>query len=132
NQDPDEIGKRVAEFIEGLAPAGTSIGVNIRTGSGRAIRTSPHSRSARILSQAVADVFGKPCSFIFGGGSIPITEKLQRITHAETILMGLGLDSDNIHAPNEHFGWNRIALGMQVIVRATEIFSAPPIQEDVL
>ena len=31
--------------------------------------------------------------------------------------MGFGLDSDAIHSPNEHFGLDRFAQGIEAIVR---------------
>jgi acetylornithine deacetylase/succinyl-diaminopimelate desuccinylase-like protein len=35
-----------------------------------------------------------------GGGSIPIVALFEQI-RIKTVLMGFGLDSDNLHSPNE-------------------------------
>ena len=36
-------------------------------------------------------------------GSIPVVVDFVKQLKAPAVLMGLGLDSDNIHSPNEHF-----------------------------
>jgi len=37
------------------------------------------------------------------------------------VLMGFGLGTDNIHAPNEHFGLGRIRKGFVTVARTLEI-----------
>ena len=55
------------------------------------------------------DAFGKDPIPVRGGGSIPIVALFEDILKVKTILMGFGLDSDDIHSPNEHYGiWNYI------------------------
>jgi acetylornithine deacetylase/succinyl-diaminopimelate desuccinylase-like protein len=39
-------------------------------------------------------------------------------------MMGLGLADDNIHAPNEHFGVDRLREGTCVIARSLEILGS--------
>lgn len=33
----------------------------------------------------------------------------------DCVLMGMGLADDNIHAPNEHFSWDRLEKGFYVV-----------------
>ena len=37
------------------------------------------------------------------GGSIPVVESLRRILGLDTLLMGFGLNDDQVHSPNEKF-----------------------------
>jgi acetylornithine deacetylase/succinyl-diaminopimelate desuccinylase-like protein len=121
DQDPEKIGVLVAKFLEKRAPEGTRVHVTVRSGFGKALRANPESKVAQAFSIAYRDVFQKPCEFIFEGGSIPIIPELAAASHSEVVLVGLGLSDDHIHAPNEHFGLDRLEQGFLVIARAIEL-----------
>ena len=53
-------------------------------------------------------------SWLFGG-SIPIVAMFQAVLGLDTILMGFGLDSDNIHSPNEKYGIFNYLKGIETI-----------------
>ena len=40
---------------------------------------------------------------------------------AEVVGMGYGLAEDNIHAPNEHFDWERLEKGFLTVARTLEL-----------
>ena len=52
---------------------------------------------------AIARAFGREPVFIREGGSIPVVLSLQEILGVETLLLGWGQNTDNLHAPDEHF-----------------------------
>ncbi len=115
NQDPKRVAKLVEEFFTAHAPPGINISVKNVSDAGEPFRSSPVSKVAELTRSAYEEVMGLPCSNILAGGSIPIVSELSRQSESETILMGFGLPDDNIHAPNEHFGINRIKKGMMTI-----------------
>ncbi len=115
NQDPQKIGKLVAQFIEAQAPEGVKVHVHVHPGGGRAVRSSPSSPVVRAFAKAYSEVFAAPCQFIFEGGSIPIVTELAKTSQSDVVLVGMGLSSDQIHAPNEHFGLDRIEKGFLVL-----------------
>jgi acetylornithine deacetylase/succinyl-diaminopimelate desuccinylase-like protein len=121
NQDPLRIGKLVTEFLTAQAPPGIAVSATVLPGVGTAVRANPHSPLVRALSTAYTEVFHKPCQRILTGGSIGIAAKLAAASGAEILLVGLGLPSDKIHAPNEHFGLDRIEMGYLIIARAIEL-----------
>ena len=47
--------------------------------------------------------FGTAPVFNREGGSIPVVNTFQVALGVESLLIGLGLPDDNLHAPNEHF-----------------------------
>lgn len=121
-QDPDRIANLVKAFIEEKSPEGVDISATIHAGGGAAVLASPDSEVVTTFAKAYSDVFGMPCEFILEGGSIPIIPELAKASTAEVALLGLGLASDAIHSPNEHFGWDRIKKGSMIIARALERF----------
>ena len=121
NQDPEKIGNLVANYLQSLAPEGIKIKVNVHSGKGIAVRANPDSEIVKAFSEAYSDVFDKKCSYTFEGGSIPIIAKLMEACGGEVIMMGMGLDSDQIHAPNEHFDMNRFEKGFLVMSRGLEL-----------
>lgn len=126
NQDPQEIGKRVAAFIEKSAPEGVQLKVKVHTGGGKAVSAQASSTVAKAFAKAFEEVFQKSCEFIYAGGSIPIVTELALACGGQTVLVGVGLDTDQIHAPNEHFGIDRLEKGALVMARAIEQLGAIP------
>ena len=66
-------------------------------------------------AKAMLKTFGKEPIPVRGGGSIPIVSLFENILGINTILMGFGLDSDDIHSPNEHFGLFNFYKGIETI-----------------
>jgi acetylornithine deacetylase/succinyl-diaminopimelate desuccinylase-like protein len=120
NQDPDKIGKLVGDYIKKIAPASVKVEVEIH-GGGKPIRANPASAVVKAFARAYEELFKKPCEYIYDGGSIPIVTQLAEASQSEVLLMGFGLPDDQIHAPNEHFGLDRIEKGFFVIYRAIEL-----------
>lgn len=123
DQIPNQIGNLIADYLKTKAPAGIQVNVNIHPGQGKAVRVSPNAEVVKAFAKAFEEVFAHPCEFIFEGASIPIVPELAAACGGETILLGLGLTTDQIHAPNEHFGVDRLKKGMLMMARAIEILA---------
>jgi acetylornithine deacetylase/succinyl-diaminopimelate desuccinylase-like protein len=121
HQDPHQIGELVANYLRQNAPAGVQVTVHTHEGGGKAVRTKASAKVVKAFANAFEDVFNVPCEFIFEGASIPIVTELTEACGGDTVLIGLGLSSDLIHAPNEHFGIDRLEKGILVIARALEL-----------
>ena len=59
--------------------------------------------------------YGKTPIPVRGGGSIPIVALFEKVLQVKTVLMGFGLDSDDIHSPNEHYGVFNFYKGIETI-----------------
>jgi acetylornithine deacetylase/succinyl-diaminopimelate desuccinylase-like protein len=66
----------------------------------------PYSISAdhpanRLVSEALAEVYGKAPYETRTGGSIPVVWLFNRLLGAPTVFSGSGTNDSNLHAPNE-------------------------------
>ncbi len=60
-------------------------------------------RAFRATDKAITEVFGKPPLYLREGGSVPIIADIKRVLKLDSVLFGLFLPEDNLHAPNESF-----------------------------
>ncbi len=118
NQDPEIIGLSVKKFIEKQAPEGVLVKVTLHEGGGKAMHSSPDSKIVQVFKESYEQVFKKPCDFVYEGASIPVVTELAIASKAEVALIGLGLATDCIHAPNEHFGLDRFKMGFLIMANA--------------
>ncbi len=102
NQDPKKIEREFKKYVKSLAPK--YIKLEIRSYHfGYPVVVPLENRAIQVAADAVSKAFGKKTVFTREGGSIPIVVDFVDQLKAPAILMGLGLDSDDIHSPNEHF-----------------------------
>ena len=106
NQDSDEITELFTKHFEAIAP--DSVKVKVSPHHGGEAYVTPIDHTAYLAAEkAFEQTFGKTPIPKRGGGSIPIVALFEKELKSKTILMGFGLDSDDIHSPNEHYGiWN--------------------------
>ena len=123
DQDPEILGRLIIDYLEKNAPEGIKVKASFHHGGGKAVRSNPHSQVVKAFSQAFTEIFHKPCQFVLEGASIPIVTELAQASASEVVLVGLCLSEDHIHAPNEHFGIDRLQKGSAIIQRALELLS---------
>jgi len=78
----------------------------------------------RAADKAISEVFGKPPLYLREGGSVPIIADIKRVTGLDSVMMGLFLPEDNLHAPNESFNLNVMEKGMRTSERIIEAIAA--------
>jgi acetylornithine deacetylase/succinyl-diaminopimelate desuccinylase-like protein len=116
DQDPSAIGKAITEYLKASAPAGIDIRVDLLHGA-PAFFSAFDSFIVKTSVLAYEEIFGKPCKYLFCGASVPIVVDLARASKAEVAMIGVGLAEDAIHAPNEHFGLDRLETGFLIMGR---------------
>jgi len=111
NQNPDKIGKLFKKYINQIAPKTVRIKIKEIHG-GYPIVTPMNNHATIAASKAMARAFGKKTVYMREGGSIPIVTTFAKRLNAIPVLMGLGLNTENLHSPNEHFDLNHFHLGI--------------------
>jgi acetylornithine deacetylase/succinyl-diaminopimelate desuccinylase-like protein len=101
-QDHVTITRLLGEHIRALAPEGVEVEI-IDLHGGQPALTPLESPAVTAAAAALAEVYGREPVFIRTGGTIPVVNTFQQQLHSPVVLFDLGLETDNLHAPNEHF-----------------------------
>lgn len=112
-QDPAEIAQLLEDHIRSLCPPSMVCQVRQMHG-GHPWLTPPDHPALEAAAEAVREVFGKEPVRLREGGSIPIVIDFQRILGLPGILLGFGLNDENLHAPNEHFRIENFYSGIEI------------------
>ncbi len=115
NQKPERIRELVYKAIEERMPKDVSFRLITQHGgipyvvvppdrSNTPADQSPRLAQAfRAVDSAVTEVFGKAPLYLREGGSVPIIADIKRVLGLDSVMLGLFLPEDNLHAPNESF-----------------------------
>jgi len=102
NQDPERIADLTEAYLRQILPEGYAMEV-IRYHGGDPVVVPIQSPPMQAAAQALEEAWGRETVFARQGGTIPIVAEFMRELEAPVVLMGFGLGSDNLHAPNEKF-----------------------------
>ncbi len=114
NQQSDKITQLFTEHFQKIAPAYVKVKVSAHHG-GEPVVTPTDSVAYRAAQKAISESFGKEPIPTRGGGSIPIVALFEKELGIKTVLMGFGLDSDNLHSPNEKYDLANYYKGIETI-----------------
>lgn len=113
-QDWKRISDLFKKHIESIAPKSVKVKVTAHHG-GTPYVTPTDSVAFQAAFKAIEDAFGKQPVPTRGGGSIPIVALFEQELGIKTVLMGFGLDSDNLHSPNEKYDIFNYFKGIETI-----------------
>lgn len=114
HQSSEEISDMFAKHFESIAPAGVKVKVTPHHG-GEPVVTPTDSPAYQAAAKAIQTTFGKDPIPTRGGGSIPIIALFEKVLGLKTVLLGFGLDNDNIHSPNEKYDVANYYKGIETI-----------------
>ena len=114
NQDYNKISQMFKDYFEAAAPE--CVRVKVTPSHGGAAYVCPMDTKAyRAAEKAMTETYGKRPIPTRSGGSIPIVAGFERILGVKSVLMGFGLGSDDIHAPNENYPLEQFFKGIETI-----------------
>ena len=114
NQSSEKITKLFADYFKSVAPPSVKVEVRPHHG-GEPVVTPTDSIAYQAASKAMETTFGKKPIPTREGGSIPIVALFERELGLKSVLFGFGLNSDDIHSPNEHYGVFNFMKGIETI-----------------
>lgn len=120
NQKPDDILKKFTAFVKKNTPKGVEISIKVHS-TGPASVVDTDNEYIKAANIALKEVFKKDTVYIRSGGSIPIVSDFNDELKIPSVMMGMGLPDDNLHAPNEKFHIPNFYRGIETICRFFEI-----------
>ncbi len=114
NQDSHKMEEMLINHLMKIAPKSVKVEVRPHHG-GEPYVTPIDSIPYKAAAAAINETFGKPPIPVRGGGSIPICALFEKELGVKIVFMGFGLDSDNLHSPNEKFNLDNYYKGIETI-----------------
>jgi acetylornithine deacetylase/succinyl-diaminopimelate desuccinylase-like protein len=114
NQKSAKITEVLINHLEKIAPPYVTVKASEHHG-GDPYLTPVDSIEYQSASKAIEATFGKTPIPVRGGGSIPITSLFESVLGLKTVFLGFGLDSDNLHSPNEKFELANFYKGIETL-----------------
>jgi len=114
NQSSKPITEKSVEYFLKIAPHSVTVNAFEHHG-GEPYMTPIDSTAYKAAAKAMETTFGKTPIPVRGGGSIPICALFEKELGIKIVFMGFGLDSDNLHSPNEKFNLDNYYKGIETI-----------------
>jgi acetylornithine deacetylase/succinyl-diaminopimelate desuccinylase-like protein len=122
NQSSHVIEEKLINHLKSIAPAGVKVEARPHHG-GEPYVTPVNSIPYQAAAKAIEQTFGKAPIPVRGGGSIPITSLFEKALGVKVVFLGFGLDSDNLHSPNEKYDLANFYKGIETIPYFHEYFA---------
>ncbi len=114
NQTDEEITEKFQKHFESIAPKSVKVKVTPHHGGMPAV-TPIDTPEYKAAEKAMIQTYGKTPIPQRSGGSIPIIALFEKELNVKSVMLGFGLDSDDIHSPNEHYGLFNFYKGIETI-----------------
>ncbi|GGL62346.1 dipeptidase [Sporolactobacillus putidus] len=115
DQDPEVIGSLLKKHFEKHLPVGVKLDVVLMDHAEPFVMPLDHP-ALKAADAALEDAFRLKPVFSRQGGSVPIVNTFHDKLGLAPVLMGFGLDSENFHAPNEHFHLVNFDRGLRALI----------------
>jgi acetylornithine deacetylase/succinyl-diaminopimelate desuccinylase-like protein len=83
-------------------------------------------RAFHAVDSVVTEIWGRAPLYLREGGSVPIIAEIKRVTGLDSVMFGLSMAEDNLHAPNESYNLNVMRRGTETIERILAAVAARP------
>src|ERR1700729_3854363 len=138
-QEPAKIRKAFRDYVAARLPADCRAEFTDHSNA-PAIALDWNMKPLAAAKRALTDEWGKEAVLMGSGASIPIVADFKKTLGLDSLLVGFGLDDDNIHSPNEKYdlksfhkgirSWARILAELADVPRKSvrvQVDAAPPL-----
>ncbi len=112
DQSSAAIARLVTRHLKQIAPKTIKLRVENLHGGEPWLAPTDHP-ALQAAGRALHRAFGKQPVFMREGGTIPVVATFDKLLKVPTVLMGIGLQDDNLHAPNEKLDLDNFYRGME-------------------
>jgi amidohydrolase len=124
-QDPARIRKAFRDYVTARLPADCRAEFGDHS-SAPAISLDWNLKPLVAARRALTDEWGKEALLLGSGASIPIVADFKRTLGLDTVLVGFGLEDDNIHSPNEKYDLKSFHKGIRSWARILAALADAP------
>jgi len=121
-QDPDKIRAALHTYIKDNLPEDCSVSFKSKDGSWATEMPIDDPAFAK-AHQALSDEWPNPAVYAGCGGSIPVVGHFAEILGMDSMLIGFGLESDQLHSPNEQYNLSSFQKGIRSWARVLHALS---------
>ena len=121
-QNPDRIRNAFRDYVTSRLPGDCKAEFTDHSNA-PAIALDWNMKPLAAARRALTDEWGKEALLIGSGASIPIVADFKRTLGLDTVLVGFGLDDDNIHSPNEKYDLKSFHKGIRSWARILAAFA---------
>ncbi|MEL6539608.1 MAG: dipeptidase [Bacteroidota bacterium] len=122
-QEVAQVTAQFKSYLTSLTPHGMQLSMQVHQGDNAVVFDS-QAPAVAAASKAFETIWHKRPIFTREGASIPILAAFQQTLRCNNIaMMGFGLESDAIHAPNEHFVLSHFYKGIETVVTFYQEFA---------
>lgn len=121
DQDPDEVIALVKRHLERHAPHGTRLTIDAGAHVARPAHIARDHWIVSAAEAALESVYGVRPLIVRMGGTVPMSEMLQRILGLSTLYFSFSTGDEDFHAPNEFFRVNRLHEGLEAWARLWQL-----------
>ncbi len=118
-QDPDKISAAFRQYVRDMLPEDCTVEFREKDGAG-ATTLPVEAEEFALARAALSAEWPNEAIFAGCGGSIPIVGHFQEILGMDSVLIGFGLDDDQIHSPNEKYALRSFEKGIRSWVRVLD------------
>jgi acetylornithine deacetylase/succinyl-diaminopimelate desuccinylase-like protein len=124
-QDPERIRNAFRDYVTARLPGDCKVEFAGHSNA-PAVALDWNMKPLAAAKRALTDEWGKEALLIGCGGSIPIVSDFKHTLGLETVLVGFGLDDDNIHSPNEKYDLKSFHKGIRSWARILAALADAP------
>ena len=112
NMAPEKVGQQFTDWLHQHDTGGCRWEIS-NHGGAHPVATPTDSPWVVAACKAIEQTAGQPPALVREGATIPVIADFKNQLGIDTLLIGFGLNADNIHSPDEYFGLDRFLLGCQ-------------------
>ena len=115
-QSPAKVLAGLRDFIVARLPDDAQVSIQVFSMS-EGIEVPADSPYVAAAAGALEATFGRPAVLMGCGGSIPVVSSMKQLLGLDSLLVGFGLDDDQVHSPNEKFDLSCFERGIDSHIR---------------
>ncbi len=119
DQDPDKVQEAFRAYVRSKIPADCTVDFIAKEGS-PALRLDFAMPALEKGKTALKAEWGKDAALTGMGGSIPIVGDFKRMLGMDSLMIGFGLEDDQIHSPNEKYNLTSFHKGIRSWARVLD------------